>query len=173
MHRLILATLVCLGCSAGPVRRGDSRVERFEAFVDSQQIKARFARVVSATQQVLRADGFTPRAPKRFAGRTIVAGTRGDPRIPNARRSGCSVEIFNQATGVQLRAICFQQPPPRRVGELPQRVEWQDSYLVARILARIDPTLGRKIWSVEPTGQRTHACAHARPPRPRGCTPGR
>lgn len=167
---MTLAALA-LGCSAMPASQTDPRLERFEAFVDTQQVKTRFARVVSATQQELQAGGLRTREPKVFAGRTIVSGTRGDPRVAGTTTAGCTVEIFNQPGGQELRAQCYQQPAPKKVGELPQRIEWDDHYLVARIYARIDPNLGRKIWAVEPTGMRTHACAHARPPRPRSCTP--
>lgn len=167
---LLVLGLSAAACTQAPLRGGNPRLERFEAYVDAQQVKARFATAVNATRWALRAQGYTPKPPKRFAGRTIIAGVRGDPRIRGSRGSGgCNVEIFNQPTGIQLRALCFQQPAQQRLGELPARIEWQDRYLVARIIERVDPRLGEKIWSLEPTGQLTHACAHARTPRPASC----
>ena len=167
---MTLFALVSTGCTTLGGVRGEHHLERFEAFVDTQQLVAPQIQIVRAAQTVLAEHGWTPMRPRTFAGRIVVEGAPANVAALNAQLasrqtyappSGCRVDIFPQPRGHQLRVTCHgQQPSPvATTAQLPQRVEWQDRYMAAQIIEHVNPAQGQQIWSFEPTGQRSHRCA--------------
>lgn len=169
------AMMITLGFSMGCVSHGntraDVRLDRFEAFVDTQQVYAPQRDIIRATQAVLAEHGWTPTEAGTFAGRIVVKGTPRRAAMINARLpdnrvyvagSGCRVDIFPSARAHTLRVTCHGQQPAAPMGmaaALPRRAEWPDRYLAAHIIERINPAQGQRIWRAEPTGQRTFGCA--------------
>lgn len=162
LRRIVgLTVLLMVGCSSAPLAP-TADIQRFEAFVESNQIRVEPARIQQAAQQVLRAYGLRPGRPKPYAGRTLikaVAPVRQPGATPHA---GCQVEIFPQPTGTMLRATCYRIKTVRQPGGvgMPKRVDWEDRYLVARVMALANPTRAGEIWSLEPTGYQTRRCAY-------------
>lgn len=162
LNRIVMLGVVgLLGCAGSP-RAPNVAIERFEAYVETMQLKVAGKQVVRAALRVLAAQGMRAGKPYPYAGRTMIKAAPPGRQPGRPAQSGCQVEIFQQPTGIVLRATCHKVQMLRRPGvvAMPKRVDWEDRYLVARIIEQADPMQRNKIWAYEPTGYVTRRCAY-------------
>jgi hypothetical protein len=157
----VLGVIGLMGCAGSP-RAPNVGIERFEAYIQTQQLKVEFQRVLRATLRVLASQGMRTGKPYPYAGRTMIKAAPPSRQPGRPAQSGCQVEIFQQPTGIVLRATCHKVQMLARPGvvAMPKRIDWEDRYLVARIIEQADPARRNDIWSFEPTGYVTRRCAY-------------